>query len=109
MSKRLFDHDPLSGLTTYYDYDPVQDEVTLSYQQDVGGFLDVLTQKRNNEDATKQGIKNSMWHYATIPPVVIMELKAKGIDIFDPSHTQAMLREINANYPACKVTTKVHR
>jgi hypothetical protein len=107
--KRLFDHDPVAGVTTWYDYDPVQDEVTLSYQQDVGGFLDVLRQKRNNDEATKQGIKNSMWHYATLPPVVIMELKQRGIDVFDPSHTKALMKAINADFPACKVTSKVHR
>lgn len=107
--KRLFDHDPVAGLTTYFEHDPVTDQVTLSYQQDVSGFLDVLRRKRNNEEATKKGIKDGMWHYATIPPVVIMELKAKGIDIFDPSQTKAMMKEINANYPYCKTTTKVHR
>lgn len=107
--KRIFDHDPVQGLTTWFEHDPVTDQVTLSYQQDVSGFLDVLKQKRNNDEATRRGIKKGMWHYATLPATAIIELKAKGIDIFDPSHTKAMLREINANYPACKVTTKVHR
>lgn len=106
--KRLFDHDSASGLTTWFEHDPVQDVVTLSYEQDLSGFLDVLKQKRNNEEATRQGIKKGMWHYATLPAAAIIALKAKGIDVFNPSHTKALLKAINQDFPACKVTAKHH-
>ena len=32
----------------------------------------------------------------------IMELKNKGIDVFNPEDEKKLLREINANYPALK-------
>ena len=110
--KRMLDHDPATGVTEWFEYDPVADEVTIYSEQknrDIKAFLDLATKKRNNEEATKQGIKKGFWHYATLPPHVIVELKAKGIDVFNPNHTKAVVKEINANYPATKVTAKWHR
>lgn len=110
--KRILDHDAVTGVTTWFEHDPVADEVTIFSEQkdaDIKKFLDRAQRKRNNDDATRRGIKNGFWHYATLPPTAIMELRNKGIDIFNPSHTKALLKEINGNYPATKVTSKWHR
>jgi hypothetical protein len=35
-----------------------------------------------------------------------MQLKQKGIDMYNPDHTKALVKEINENYPYLKLTTK---
>lgn len=110
--KRILDHDAVTGVTTWFEHDPVADEVTIWSEQkdaDIKKFLDRVQRKRNDDDATRKGIKNGFWHYATLQPLEILNLKKKGIDIFNPDHTKAMLKEINTNYPYTKATTKWHR
>lgn len=104
----LFDYDPETGVQTYFDYDPVSDCVALSYKQDVTGFLDRMKHLRNDESYSAKGIKEEWWHYASIPPVIEMELRNKGLDLNNKDHHKAIFREINANYPALKSTTKKH-
>lgn len=110
--KRVLDHDSVTGVTEWFEYDPVADETTIWSEQpdrDIRAFLDNVTRQRNDEEQTKRGIKNSWWKYASLPPIVIMELRNKGIDVFNPGHTKELVREINACYPATKATTKWHR
>lgn len=105
----LFDSDPDTGLKTYFDYDPIKDEVRLSYQQDVTGFLDLMQAHRNNQDRSAQGIKEDWWHYCSIPPVVEIELKTRGYDLHNPDHMKDILRIINSEYPYLKATDKWHQ
>jgi hypothetical protein len=53
-------------------------------------------------------MKESWVHYASIPPIIEMQLKAKGIDIYNKDQTKELLKEINTNYPWLKTTTKHH-
>jgi hypothetical protein len=39
---------------------------------------------------------------------VEMELKKKGIDIYNPNQTKELLKEINTNYPYLKATIAKH-
>jgi len=39
---------------------------------------------------------------------VEMELKKKGIDIYNPHQTKELIKEINTNYPYLKTTTAKH-
>lgn len=104
----VFDHDPVTGITEYFDYDPIKDEISITSVQDAKCVVDQSTTLRNDEDYSRKGIKNDWWHYATIPPIVEMQLRKKGINIYDANCTKALLREINQNYPWLKVTTKTH-
>ena len=104
----LFDHDPITGVTQYFDYDPIKDEISLTSVQDVSKLLDALKEARNNPDNWKRGVKESWAHYATIPSVVEMELKKKGIDIYDKNATKAIIKEIEQNYPWLKATDAKH-
>ena len=70
--------------------------------------LHQVTHLRYGEEAWQKGVKESWVHYASIPPVVEMELKKKGIDIYNKHQTKELLKEINTNYPWLKTTTKKH-
>ena len=76
--------------------------------QDPTALVEQLKQARNNPDAWAKGMKESWVHYASIPPIIEMQLKAKGIDIYNKDQTKELLKEINTNYPWLKTTTKHH-
>jgi hypothetical protein len=102
----LFDSDPLTGRQQFYSYDPDKDEHKITTVQDVSGFLAHMKAKR---DATPEfGRAEEFAHYASIPPIVITELQAKGIDVFNKHQTKELLKEINTNYQFLKATTKYH-
>jgi hypothetical protein len=54
-------------------------------------------------------MKEDWWLYASIPPVVEMDLRKKGLDLNKSEHMPAILKEINSNYPYLKATDKWHR
>ena len=104
----LFDTDKITGVSQYFDYDPVKDEYHLTSVQDPTSLLEALKQKRNDPEAWKNGVKQEWAHYASIPSVVEMTMKKKGIDIYNPQQTKEILKEINTNYPWLKATTAKH-
>jgi hypothetical protein len=104
----LFDHDPVTGVSQHFDYDPVSEQIHLTSSQDLTFFLEQLKQKRNDASAWKKGVKEEWAHYASIPAVVEMALRKKGLDIYNPAQTKEILKEINTNYPFLKATTAHH-
>lgn len=104
----FFDKDPITGITQYYDYDPTTDEHLIHSVQETDSLIEKLKQARNNPDIWNKGVKESWVHYASIPPIIEMQLKAKGIDIYNKDQTKELLKEINENYPFLKTTTKKH-
>jgi hypothetical protein len=105
MSK-FVDFDPLNGVAMYEDmYDG---KLQFHYRQDVEPLLE-YTKALRNSGATDSGIKRDMWHYAQIPPVIIMEMKNKwGVDLFNRDHEKKVFELINREYPFLKTTTKHH-
>ena len=107
----FFSYDPLSGVTKFFDFEEDTNMVRIHSQQDVEPYL------KRTEFLAKTGATDEAWRkneftlYAELPPVVQLELKNKGIDIYskDPSMIRRMLDEINVNYKRFKTTTKVHR
>ena len=78
------------------------------YEQDVEPILDRAKMLRDSGMAD-QGIKNDMWHYAIIPPVVQMEWLVKyGVDFNKKDHLPAVLRLLNTEYKFLKTTDKHH-
>lgn len=104
----LFDHDNMTGVTQYFDYDPLNDEIRITSVQDVSALIDRQKMLANHDDYSKQGIKGDWWHYASIPAVVEIELRNKGIDIYDKNCTKRLIKEINEHYPWLKATGKRH-
>ena len=104
----LFDSDPETGATEYFDYDPIKEEFSVRTEQDVTFFLDRMNAIRNNPDISAQGIKEDWWLYCSIPTVVELELLKKGLSLSNKDHYKAIMREINQSYPYLKATTKHH-
>lgn len=104
----FFDYDPVTGIRETFDYDPMNDVMSINTSEDVSPLLDRLKAMRNDEDYSRQGMKADLWHYATIPATVEMAMRAKGIDIYDKNATKAIIKEINTNYPWLKATDKRH-
>lgn len=104
----LFDSNPETGVTTYFDYDPVKDQVFLTSHQDVTGFLDRMNKLRNDEDYSKQGIKEDWWHFASVPVIVEMELMKRGLYLHDKDAMPKILKVLQSEYPYLLATTKRH-
>jgi hypothetical protein len=101
----FLDFDPVTGITHWFDHDEQTNETHITYTQDVEPLLEWNKMLRN-EGATDSGIKKGWWLYAKIPAIVQVKLKAKGIDLADPTATKRIIQEINEHYPALKCTTK---
>lgn len=96
--------DPVTGITTDFKWNENDQQYTLHRSQDVEPVLD-FAKAMANEGLNREDIQKGWWLYASIPPIVIVQMRAKGINIYDPSHEKRMLEEINTHYPALKCTT----
>ena len=82
-----------------------KDSIVIGSVQDVEPLLDHMKEKRDGIDT---GIKRGYWHYCSIPTIVEVELRQKGINIYNKHQTKEVLREINTNYPHLKATRRHH-
>lgn len=106
---RVLDFNPLTGERVLFDYDAHEDRMVLTHQQDVRRELAFSHAKSVDDNATKRGIKNDLWHYARVPNIVIMEMKNKhGVDFFDKNHKKRVFELLNTEYAYCKTTDKKH-
>jgi hypothetical protein len=94
------------GVETWEDMN--DGHLQVHYRQDVEPVLEYAKTLRIN-GLTDSGIKRDMWHYAQIPPVVILEMKFKhGVDLFNRDHEKRVFELINREYPHLKTTEKMH-
>jgi len=112
--KRVLDYDPVTRITTTFDYDFDTDTTILHRSQPgnlVQSLLDVNKTLQNEEDYTKQGIKSGWWHYATIPNIVAEDwLNRFGVNIYNKDHEKKVFELLNRpEYRYLKTTTKMHR
>lgn len=77
MSGLLLDHDPLTGITRTFHFDPVTEEATIHSTQDVTPILEAAKGNMNLHD------ERARWgdgkHVAFIPPLIFFDLMRKGI------------------------------
>lgn len=97
--------DPVTGIKTDFKWNENDQQYTLDRVADVEPVLDFAKALSNEVGLNRTDIKKGFWLYAKIPPIVIVQMRAKGIDIFDQNHSARMLEEINTNYPYLKCTT----
>jgi hypothetical protein len=77
--------------------------IHITTEQDLTAFFERMKQmRRDSSERWSKGVREDWLHYASIPAVVIMELKNKGIDVFNPEDEKKVLREINVHYPYLK-------
>lgn len=74
---RLFDVDPLTGITEFFHYDPDTDGFSIEAVQDVEPILEANKALWNSTEAhTRYG---EWQRIASLPNVIIMELSKQGI------------------------------
>jgi len=101
----FFEIDPVSGIRTDFKWHESDEQYQMIRTADVEPVLEFAKTIRNEQGLNREGIADNWWHYCTIPPIVELQLRAKGINIHDRDHQQRMLAEINTNYPHLKCTT----
>lgn len=108
MAKRILDYDPVTGMTTTFDYDHVSDTTIIGREQDVSILLEVNKALQSTDDYFKQGVKESWLHYASYPPIIIEKwLNEYGVNVFDKDHQKKVKELTNRpEYRYLKTTTK---
>lgn len=111
MSRELFSYDSTTGMTVWFDYNDLTDEVTLEYEQDVEPLLDANKRQANDASFTKDGIKQEFWKYGSIPVGLQMKwLVEEGLDIYDANAWPQIFKKLNhPDYAYLKTTMKRHR
>ena len=105
MSAEFFDYDPMTGVR--YDI-AEQDGIEICQRlQDVEPLIEKNKSIRNNGLADG-GIKQGWWHICDVPPVVQLELKKQGYDLFSKDDTvfNKTLQKIQSDYPYLCTTNK---
>lgn len=104
----FLDYDPLRGMAEYQDSTYGDNRLQIHYRQDVESVLELNKQERNG-GLTDYGIKNDLWLYARIPPVMILKLKYEyGLDVNNKNHLGRIFYLINTEFPYLKCTEKHH-
>jgi hypothetical protein len=101
----FFEMDPITGIKTETSFNEMTQEMTVIRTADVEPVLNFANEVRKEAGLNREGIEAGWWLYAKIPPIVIAQMHAKGIDISNEDHFKAMVREINEHYPHLKCTT----
>jgi hypothetical protein len=72
---RLFDYDEQTGTAEYFHYNPDDDSFVIQTQTDIQPILEL----NHERFKASHGFKGEWNHVATIPDVVVQQLKADGI------------------------------
>lgn len=105
----VFDVDPATGVTKYFEYEEDTGLARIHTVQDVEPILRYTAEMRATRAAdAKLRDDDYFCQYALIPPVVQLELMKKGINIHDPTQTKRLVAEIESNYPYLKTTEFKH-
>lgn len=103
----FIEKDP-SGVETWVDQSEDPTYKAIHYRQDVEPTLEWVKGIRN-ESAADSGIKRDFWHFASIPPVVIMKLRFEhGVDVFNRNHQKKLFQLLNTDYKYLKTTNLMH-
>ncbi|HZD11999.1 MAG TPA: hypothetical protein VE177_00570, partial [Candidatus Binatus sp.] len=101
-------YDPLTGITTTFDYDPTTDTTYVGREGDVEGILELNKFLASDPDYTKKGIKESFWHCASIPNLIIEKwLNEDGINVYNRHHWPRIRKKLlDPEYRYLRTTTK---
>jgi len=104
----FFEFDPFSGIRTDTAWSEIEQKMTLIRTADVEPVLDYSKEMAADTSVSQRGIKQGWWCYAKLPPIVILQMRAKGINVFDQNDEARMFAEINSNYKHLKLTQGNH-
>lgn len=100
----FMEYDPITGIKTEFKWNENDQEYTLLRTSDVQSVLDYTRASAADSELSKRGMAESWFMYAKLPPIVILQMRAKGIDVFNRDHQKRMFEEINTHYPHLKCT-----
>lgn len=75
---RLFDHDPLTGVTEYFVFDEDTGGFTIETQQDVEPLVEI-NKALYNDTGDYRRFGGELHRIASLPNVIVMELSKQGI------------------------------
>lgn len=102
----MFEFDPITGIRTDLHWSESEQKMTLHRYADVEPVLDYAKEMAADTSVSQRGIKQGWFCYAKLPPIVILQMRAKGINVFDQNDQKRMFAEINSVYPHLKTTTR---
>lgn len=103
----FFSYNPDTGVTHSTDFDEVTGTMFVHASQDLEPLIE-RNKLYKTHAAKDDGIKRDMFHYASIPNVVQMELLKRGLSIYskDQSELLKIRQIIQTEYPALMTTDK---
>jgi hypothetical protein len=110
--KRHFDYDPVTGIREIFHFDPMTGDAHIETIQDCTEILDENKAFQNDEEYTRNGIKNEFWNYAFVPNVVQLKWLVKYGPEHDPmkrGNERLLFSLLNdPEWRHLKKTTKIH-
>lgn len=109
-SKALISVDEYSGIKQYHHYDSDTDTSIFESIGDCEPVLELNRARANDNDLTKQGFKDEMWLYASIPNILVMKLMTeKGINVYKKEDGNRLSKVLeDPEYRHLKCTSKRH-
>lgn len=106
--RRLLDFNPLTQEACWFEFK--DGCIELTNEQDISGVIEANKMMANDDQYTRDGIKQDWWHYARIPNIIAFKwLKEEGIDIWNKNHKKRVFEKLNdPEYRYLKVTHKKH-
>lgn len=99
---KFLDYSAHNGMRYHTEED--EENITVYSSQDVEPIIDEMKIQRGMPEDKKSNFR----HYCSIPTWVEVELRSKGIDIWNKHQIGEVLKEINTNYPQLKATRMHH-
>lgn len=90
--KRVLSRDPITGITTWHEYDSLTKKVTLHETQDVSGIVEL------NKASQKEGFdkRRDMWPAARVPMVILLQwAREAGVDFNSKAFGEVVKKKLN--------------
>jgi hypothetical protein len=101
--KRIIDHDPLTGVTTYHSYDHSTGTTHIEEVQDVEKIVEWSKRMAKDESYRKEGMKGDNWmHVARVPITIVQKLITEyKLDPYstDEGEINKVLQAIQRDFP----------
>jgi hypothetical protein len=107
MARETLDYDPLTGVTTFFDFDEMTGDIIIQKEQDVDSILRWTKFLRNTGACDTTSAKRESWRlYAVIPPLVEYQMVKAGLNPWssDDADLRKVRRYIDEHYPDLKTT-----
>ena len=93
------------GIRSDFTWSENDQKYSINRTQDVEPVLDWTKSVANEVGMNRGDMKQGWWLYAKLPAIVILQMRAKGINVYDQNDNKRMFAEINEHYPYLKTTT----